>query len=39
MLQKPHCQKIGSASLGQRGIGLLSPKVDVPGRSARTDPM
>lgn len=29
MLQKPHSQQIGSVSLGQRGIGLLSPKVDV----------
>ena len=29
MLQKPHSQQIGSVSLGQRGIGLLSPKIDV----------
>lgn len=29
MLQKPHSQQIGSVSLGQRRIGLLSPKVDV----------
>lgn len=29
MLQKPHSQQIGSVSLGQRGIGLLNPKVDV----------
>lgn len=29
MLQKPHSQQIGSVSLAQRGIGLLSPKVDV----------